>query len=288
MKSGIAEGVDSFSRYIDKVSTLPVAPTLVTQLLQVFREPDKEVDDVVQLISYEPALTAELLKRCNSACFAGQEPAKDIFEAVSRLGFYEVYRLVVALFGAGTKSLEGASEGLDVEKLWHHSVTVAVAASVISEEVGELKPVAFTAGLLHNIGKLVLASVERGRYAEVAALAERENSSLIEKEREAFGTDHSELGGELMALWNLPEDVVAAVRYRHDSLRGGAFSRLGVVVELAGFVALDLDQGLDSVVRETPGAISCLGALDYTVADFERLARLAEKELERVQGLFQI
>jgi putative nucleotidyltransferase with HDIG domain len=266
---------------------LPLSPTLVTQLLQVFREPDKEVDEVVRLISYEPALTAEILKRCNSSYFAGQEPVGDIFESVSRLGFYEVYQLVVALFGAGTKSLEGAAEGLDVEELWHHSVTTAVAASILAEDIEESKPVAFTAGLLHDIGKLVLASVERARYAAILKLAERENIPLIVKEREAFGTDHSEVGGDLMAHWELPEEVVVAVRYHHDSAAGGGFNRLGTVVELADLIALGLDQGTEGVVRESPAAVSCLKALDLSAADFERLARATEKEVERVKSLFQ-
>jgi putative nucleotidyltransferase with HDIG domain len=282
------EAVESSNRYIDRVSTLPLSPTLVTQLLQVFREPDKEVDEVVRLISYEPALTAEILKRCNSSYFAGQEPVADIFESVSRLGFYEVYQLVVALFGAGAKSLEGAAEGLNVEELWRHSVTTAVAASMLADEIGESKPVAFTAGLLHDIGKLVLASVERARYSEIVALAQREACPLIEKEREAFGTDHSELGGELMARWKLPEEVVTAVRYHHDFVAAAHANRLGTVVELADLVALDLDEGGKGEVRESPAAVACLKALDCTGEDYERLARATEKELGRVKGLFQI
>lgn len=279
--------MEGTNRYIDKVSTLPISPTLVTQLLQVFREPDQEIDEVVRLISYEPALTAEILKRCNSSYFAGQEPAGDIFESVSRLGFYEVYQMVVALFGAGTKSLDGATEGLDVEKLWHHSVTTAVGASLLADEVGESKPVAFTAGLLHDIGKLVLASIERQRYAEILQRAEQEKGLLVQYEREAFGTDHSEVGGELMAHWKLPEEIVLAVQHHHDGIVGGGFNRLAIIVELADIIALDLEQGPQSGHRDSALAVSCLKALDYGTDEFDRLNRDTEKELERVQGLFQ-
>lgn len=278
--------IDGAQRYIENVSSLPVAPTLVTQLLQVFREPDKEVDEVVQLISYEPALTAEILKRCNSSYFAGQEPASDIFESVSRLGFYEVYQLVVALFGAGAKSMEGAAEGIDVEGLWRHSVITAVAASIIAEEIEESKAVAFTAGLLHDIGKLVLASAERARYAEAVQASERENVSLVQTEREAFGTDHSQVGGELMAHWKLPEEVVAAVRHHHGS--EGAFSHLDFVVALADIVAGSLDHKDENELQKSPRAMTSLKGLGYQMEDFERLARLTEKDLERVQALLQV
>jgi HD-like signal output (HDOD) protein len=97
-------------RYLNRVASLPPAPVLVTELLTLFREPDRDVDQVVQLISYEPSLTAQILRTCNSAFFAGEQPPGDIFEAVSRLGFYQVYCLVVSIFGAKARSMEGADQ----------------------------------------------------------------------------------------------------------------------------------------------------------------------------------
>jgi putative nucleotidyltransferase with HDIG domain len=203
-------------RYLDRVASLPPAPTLVTELMALFREPDRDVDQVVQLISYEPSLTAQILRMCNSACFAGEQPPGDIFEAVSRLGFYQVYCLVVTLFGAQAKRMEGADRGVNVESLWRHSVAAAVSAAVVEEEAGQEKGAAFTAGLLHDIGKLALASVEGEPYARLFQLAREQGVALAVMERSAFGMDHAELGGELMRRWNLPPDVVAAVRHHHQ------------------------------------------------------------------------
>jgi HD-like signal output (HDOD) protein len=91
-----------------------------------------------------------------------------------------------------------------------------------------------------------------------------------------------------MQRWKLPEEVVTAVRYHHNSLAGGDFNRIGTVVELADLVAEDLHEGAKGAIRESPAAVSCLKVLDRTGEDFEHLARATEKELERVKGLFQM
>ena len=83
--------------YIDGIENLPPAPTVLKELLAIFRDADQEMDDVVKLISYDPSLTAEFLKRANSAFFSGDEPASNAFEAITRLGFYEAFYIVAGL-----------------------------------------------------------------------------------------------------------------------------------------------------------------------------------------------
>jgi putative nucleotidyltransferase with HDIG domain len=233
---------------------------LVTELLTLFREPDRDVDQVVQLISYEPSLTAQILRLCNSASFAGQRAPDDIFEAVSRVGFYQVYCMVATLFGARTKSMEGVDQGLNADELWRHSVAVAVSAGVAADETGQTKAVAFTAGLLHDIGKLVLASVERQRYAALIQRAKDEGLLLTDLERSVLMMDHAEVSGELMQRWNLPPEIVAAVRHHHDP------------------VGTDL-------LTFSPAALDILG---LTPDDFPRLLAKVQSEMDQVKGMLGI
>jgi putative nucleotidyltransferase with HDIG domain len=275
-------------RYLDRVASLPPAPMLVTELLTLFREPDRDVDQVVQLISYEPSLTAQILRTCNSACFAGEQPPGDIFEAVSRLGFYQVYCLVVSLFGAKARSMEGAGQGVDVEELWRHSVAAAVSASVVEEEAGQSKGAAFTAGLLHDIGKLVLASVEREPYAGLFQQAKEQGAALAALEQSAFGIDHAELGGELMRRWNLPPDVVAAVRHHHQFAAAAPYEQLTASVQAADLLAHQLFAedwaGTDLLASST----AALYALGLTPDDLPRLLAKAQAEMEKVKGLLEM
>jgi putative nucleotidyltransferase with HDIG domain len=274
------------AQYIDSISSLPPAPTLVTELLAVFREPDTEIDKVTRLIGYDPSLTAEILKRCNSAFFAGEQPLSDIFDAVTRLGFYEVYCLVLAMFSADTRSLPGACEGLDVNRLWHHSLATAVAASVISENLGDSKSAAFTSGILHDIGKLLLASVERARYAELLEQPGISGSDLLDAERAAFGVDHAELGGALLERWKLPEDIVSAVRFHHHPATASPFYQLTATTRLADQIA----HHLDAQSKDVPDLIVAAG-FELLRIDSARVALIiaqTETDFERVKALMQI
>jgi putative nucleotidyltransferase with HDIG domain len=275
-------------RYLDGVTSLPPAPMLVTELLTLFRDPDRDVDHVVQLISYEPSLTAQILRTCNTAFFAGEQPPGDIFEAVSRVGFYQVYCLVVSLFGAKTKSMPGADKGVNVDELWRHSVAVAVAASVVAEEAGQTRAVAFTAGLLHDIGKLVLASAERESYARLIQKAKDQGLLLTELERSVLVIDHAELGGELMHRWDLPADIVTAVRCHHDLGVAPPYERLTAAVQVGDMIAHQLfAEELASTDLLTPST-AALDILRLSPDSLPSLLAKAQAEMEKVKGMLEI
>jgi putative nucleotidyltransferase with HDIG domain len=280
--------VDPAKRYLDGVASLPPAPTLVTELLTLFREPDRDVDQVVQLIRYEPALTAQILRMCNSAYFASEQPPGDIFEAVSRLGFYQVYCLVVSIFGARTKAMEGADKGVNVEELWRHSVAVAVSASVVEEEAGQAKAAAFTAGLLHDIGKLVLASVEREPYAGLIQKAKDQGVLLGTLERCALGTDHAALGGELMSRWNLPPDVVAAVRHHHHLEASPPYEQLTAAVQVGNMIAHQLFTEELANISPLKSSTAALDVLLLSPDDVPHLLAKTQAEMEKVKGMLEI
>ena len=282
-----AQILNPVARYLDAGTNLPPAPTLVTELLTLFREPDRDIDQVVQLISYEPSLTAQILRRCNSASFAGEQPPGDIFEAVSRMGFYQVYCLVVSIFGAKTKSMEGANEGVDVQQLWRHSVAVAVAASIVADDAGEAKAAAFTAGLLHDIGKLVLASAERERYSALIQSAKDRGAMLSTVERSVLGIDHAQLGGELMRRWNLPPDVVAAVRFHHDPESAVEFRNLIATVQAGDTIAHQLSADDLSQTDVFASSTNALDVLGLNTDDLPRLLAKTHAELEKVKGMLE-
>lgn len=280
--------VNPAERYLNRVASLPPAPMLVTQLLTLFKEPDRDVDEIVQLISYEPSLTAQILRTCNSACFAGERPPGDIFEAITRLGFYQVYCLVVSTFGAKARAIEGADKGVNVEELWRHSVAVAVSASIVEEDTGQAKAAAFTAGLLHDIGKLVLASVEGERYAALFQRARNKSQGMCLAERSSFGSDHAELGGELLRRWNLPPDVVAAVRYHHVFEASSPFEQLTASVQIGDIIGHQLfaeDLAAEDLLKSSDDAMS---ALHLQSDDLPRLLTKAQAEMEQVKGLLAI
>ncbi len=246
--------------YLNGIQHLPPTPAVMVKLLRIFKQAEPDLDEVVKLISHDPSLTAEVLKRCNSAYFAGENSVTDIFEAISRLGFYEVYRAVVLISGVRTMSLQTIAAGVRVEELWHHSLATGVAAEVIAREIRESEVAAFTAGLLHDVGKLVLASAEGRKYGTLTQLADAEGASLVELERKVFGFDHSEIGARLLERWRLPAEVVAPIRHHHNLAGAGEHARLTATLALADTIANQLEE---PAAQKAGGLTPCAEAAGF-------------------------
>ncbi len=182
----------------------------------------------------------------------------------------------------------GAGKGLNVDELWRHSVSAAVSASVVAEDAGQAKAVAFTAGLLHDIGKLVLASSEKEAYARAIQKAKEQGVLLCAVERSVFVIDHAELGGELMQRWKLPQNVVAAVRYHHDLESAAPYEKLTAVVQVGDMIAHHLN-GEDLAATDilAPSA-AALEVLRVTPERLSEHVGAAQAELEKIKGMLEV
>jgi putative nucleotidyltransferase with HDIG domain len=244
----MSDAVEALDRYLEQVQGLPPAPVVATQLLSLFSEADRDIDRIVELIGLDPSLTAEVLKRCNSAYMGFAQPIREIFEAVFQLGFYEVYCVVVGLVGSRSLSIV-RTKGFQTDLLWQHSVATAAAAAILAKRVQETEAIGFTAGLLHDLGKLVLASVDGPAYASLTAAS---GSALVAAEELTYGFNHADIGARLLALWNLPENVCVAVLRHHSSSRAGErHSVLSAIVNLANHLA---HQVVDDPKNSTAGS----------------------------------
>jgi putative nucleotidyltransferase with HDIG domain len=220
--------------YIDKVKNLPPAPRILPELLGLLRKEDVDSSRVVELISYDPAITAAVLRLCNSSFFAGAEPADNLQEAVGRIGFGQVYQLVAAVSGAKLLGPPQRGYGIDSGELWKHSVTAAMAAQLLATDKGADAGLVFTAGLLHDIGKIVLAEALEHIYARLVEESQCHQASMLETEKRLLGVNHAEVGGRLLSRWKFPPNLVAAVAFHHHP--SGADS--DVNKELAAYVYL--------------------------------------------------
>lgn len=280
--------IEKSDEYIDRLPHLPPAPTIATKLLGMFSDPNRDIDVIVELITHDPSLTVEVLKRCNSGLLGRNRPVSDMFEAVTRLGFYEVYCVVAALVGARAMAVGSGTGGVDTAALWRHSVTAAVAAEIIARQVGEPEPVAFTAALLHDIGKLILGSVESSAYGEVLKQA-ASGSALAAAEQATFGVTHASVGAQLMARWRLPGNVVVAVLHHHGSPQAAApFSSLAATIGLANQVAHYISDGANGAPDLLTANPESLEILRLKPEELPKLIAQTQTGMQRVQGLLQL
>lgn len=228
---------DKLDEFIDRAPNLPASPRVLVRLIEVFRDGEQDLVEIANIFTQDASLTTEVLKRSNSAYFAGAEPVGDVFEAGSRLGLNEIYKLVLALFASAAIDKAVPKENSPVELLWRHSVATAIASSVLAEHTGETEYLAFTAGLLHDFGKIVLVCADRSLYVETLAYAGRSRCPITAAETESFGFDHCEVGARLLTRWHLPPDINDTVRHHHAPDQAKDHQRLAAIVSLADLLA---------------------------------------------------
>jgi len=194
---------------------LPAAFQILPRLMSLLDDPEADCNDLAELIRIDPSLTAAVFRVSNSARFASHGAAHSLSQAIVRLGFREVFRVILEIVTAPALKDPDASLFGRVD-LWRHSLATGVAAQVLAERLTKQDPeVAFSAGLLHDIGKSILLRVARDEYADLLEKCADNQRSVRFAEWELFGTDHAAVGGELLRAWKFPPRIASVVAAHH-------------------------------------------------------------------------
>ncbi len=233
---------DSLRQFVPQLGRLPGLPATYFEVLKRAESSNASIESVAEVVARDPTLTARLLQTVNSAASGLQEKVTDPAEAVARLGVETVKSLVLCLqvFNAMPQR-NGPVISLD--KLWRHSYAVAQYARQLAQlESGEARLAndAFTAGLLHRVGQIVLVTHVPERYREVLLAAREEQKSLDECEHVKLDVTASQVGGYLLALWGMPLPIVEAIAYcAQPAQRSPSAFSLLTAVHVANVLALD-------------------------------------------------
>ncbi len=271
--------LDSF---IDRVTALPPAPRMLPELLHMLAQDETDAADIVRLITFDPSLTAQVLRRCNSAHYGFAAPAQHLQEAVVRIGLGGVYRVVARVVGERTLGAAQAGYGIAQGDLWKHSAVTAVAAQIIARKAGEDESAVFTAALLHDLGKLILSTSVEGVYSDLVNDPENTVQSFVEAEKDALGVEHAEIGGRLLARWNFPEHLVAAVWHHHDPARAESSVRMTACVHLGDIVAHTLGHGYGRGAYAVRFRREALELLGLSSTDLDAIIMQASLEADAI------
>jgi putative nucleotidyltransferase with HDIG domain len=210
------------NRRIAGASALPSVPGLYVELTDVLRSGEGSADDAARIVERDIAMAAKVLHQlANSAHFGRHKPARGVREAVTYLRLEALRALVLSAETFREFPVSPPIPGFDLEVLELHCSRVAQLARSICPQP-DAADEASAAGLLHDVGLLVMASHERDALAETITTAQRERRPLHEVERERHGVTHAEVGAHLLALWGLPHPVAEAVARHHDEPSPGA------------------------------------------------------------------
>ncbi|MBR7793517.1 HDOD domain-containing protein [Undibacterium sp. FT147W] len=268
---------------IKHMKDLPMLPAVARELVSVLEDENSSLDLINEKIAMDHAITAKVLRLVNSSHFGVNSRVVTIQQATALLGVEKIKNLV-RLTILANRSSASYCEGFNFQAFWRHSVATAICAELISRALHMKHDFAFTAGLLHDIGRLVLVTYYPEKYAEVIKHRQLKDCYLLDAEREIMGIDHVDAGLTLAQQWFFAEAIQDAIRGHHCPDIAGIHP-LASVVHVADAVvhALDLADEKNDVVP----LLSAHAWDTLALSETEYLGIFRETEM-RVEALNQI
>lgn len=253
---------------------LPFSPALLHDLfLQTEQGSICSIEDIARTISGDQGLAARVLRLANSAFYGLQSEVGTVSRAATVLGLREIRNMVLALGVRGLSERRALPEGFDLRAYWMHQLQVAVAARRLAQMTGsERSEVLFTAGLLHDLGKLVCALYRPDHWRAMCELADTGDLEDVEAEEAHWGLDHAIVGGLLLKTWTLPADLVEPVNWHHAPELAGESDQEAGILALADVFAhywADKEKGDESPWTERLHALLDEFELDFEVVEEE-------------------
>ncbi len=264
-----------------KVKSFPTMPGAGAKMLALLEEPDTAVSEIEAILRYDPGLTANVLRLANSAYFGLPSKIGSLKQAVILLGLKRLTQLVVASCVSAVMDKVVPGYDLPPGDLWRHSVAVSIAAEALVKDKKRVGTEdVFTPALLHDVGKLVLGAFVKEELEAIQSIAAK-GVPFVVAENMILGTDHAEIGASILAHWDLPPDVINAVRWHHDPDSPDASNIQMDVVYLANLLCQTSDtsgQAGGHAVELSPAVIDRLGIkLDQFETISEKVARWVDE-----------
>jgi len=193
--------------------SLPSLPEVVNYLTRTLSDERADVETLSHHINSDPAIVARLLAAANSVTSGLSTRIFSAKQAFLVLGIDRIVSIILA--AALTYRYDTSSSGFDARMLWRHSLGVATCARVLAEHTGQNPELAFTGGLLHDIGQLLMFVASPSNYLQSLELHRQNDISLVSAELSIFGYDHATAGGTLATSWNLPAEIINAIAAHH-------------------------------------------------------------------------
>jgi putative nucleotidyltransferase with HDIG domain len=259
---------------------LPSLPAVVMELLSSIDQDDADISVLAKKVSHDAALTAKTLRLANSSLYGLQVKVTTIQQAITFLGFQTTRNLITAAAVTGCFA-EGQCAGFDDKAFWRHSIASAACCKVLARRMRFNQDYAFTAGLLHDIGRLVLVSAYPAQYQQVMAYRDAHDCEVLEAERAVIGLDHVAAGAALAEHWNFSDTMRLAIAHHHDPEAVGA-GFLATIVHVANAIVHALDVARDD--KDLVPAVSSVAwnALGLNQESYLHVFRETELQFEEI------
>ena len=269
------------------ITDLPKLPRAVMDLLPMLSHPSTSARDIARVVSADPLLAAKILRRVNSSYYGLQDKIDSIQHAIMLIGFDNIRSITLReSFDSAIES--EAVDNLTANLLWAHSAAISLFAKHFSQRAVGVDPeLAGTAGLLHDIGILVMMALERKKLSDALKLSAKEFIPLCTAEEHIFGYNHQVLGEMLGLKWNLSNDLVQAIGRHHSPLAGDDLSPSAAIVWFAHNAAARFGYAYRLVAYPQDESEQLAAAIGIRWPIFNYVTQALLRELQRATTLWE-
>jgi len=271
------------------LSRLPAFPATVHKVTSLINDPDSSLSELVDVIRLDQAITANILRMCNSAYFGLRRKVDNVHDAVMYLGRQHIERAVLA---AGCSRFFKDTPGYESEgkSLWEHAVGSALLSQILAKKILKCEnSQLFTAALLHDIGKVILGEFVSEKYFEIRSTMSARSCSFLEAEEEILGANHAVVGKVITASWDFPIIIQQAIAFHHrPDLCPETESPMPWLIHLADQGCLMMGIGIGADGLSYNGLDEAMSRYGFAHKDLEDAASLMIIELNNAQELVGI
>lgn len=239
------------------IDSFPVLPATVSRIMEVTNDPNSSAQDVMEVIQPDQSLSLTVLKIANSVLFGRPKKVDSLKLAVTILGYNEVQSIALskALYNSFNELPREQRPFIDI--FWQHSFLCGLAARRIAGDLDYQQDIAFMAGLIHDVGKLVMLQTFGEDYTPGLWMARLSIESMLEEEKQIFSFAHDEIGGQLLSKWNFPDTLMSAVSCHHHPENAKTEKAYAYVVQLADILSFYcsnpeyIDEDIVTIVTNT-------------------------------------
>lgn len=227
----------TFLKKIDRIPDIPTLPTVALKVNRMLQDYDTSIKDLSKAIEKDQAMVSKILKLVNSAFYGFRSRISNIPHAVTVLGFNTVRNAVISVSIIDAFSGKEEAEGFVLMDFWKHSVAVAMTSRHLAEKTRLVAPdEAFVAGVLHDVGKVVLAQYFKDLFSQVWKSMREDGLSFFEAEKKLLPANHAQIGGHVVEKWQLPVSLTEAITYHHVVNKSATHFDLIIIVHVADII----------------------------------------------------
>ena len=272
---------------LNKIRDIPTLPTIVFELNSHLDNPDASVENVCETIERDQAIALKVLKLVNSAFYGFKSTISDVRHALVMLGFVAVRNVIISVSIINTLPRKSSCQDFKMDAFWRHSLAVAVTSKNIAQKSGlELPDNCFVGGLLHDVGKVILAQYFQDLFVKVWTYMQTESVSFHEAEQHELPIDHTVIGAHLAERWALPPGLIEVIRCHQDYHPEITNANFVLIIYLANILVNSYDKNPDCVIDPATMHPNAVKFLMDQVEDIGDWYDSLTEEIEAAYSLF--